>query len=896
MPRTIALLLAAALTLSGSLPAFAAGDQARPLGTLPAAVLGAELPPSPTTALPATSLPIGAAALPGAADASSAAAAQPARAAEAVQPAESSEAATESGMRRFDGSGPRDVDGAAMPAVSPALEPPAHDFSPAWDAHEDEEALGRNSKKQELSFPIWEKEKLLSPDPSQVIYKAVKRIADRPPKKNPATGKVENLSKYWYEHVMVKGAEINVVSQGESVFGRPLKISRAVTKRLGELTRDDLKGVVSAYQLKAGVRAIREKLRAGFEKMRQIYTPGDAPVTLQTRVRLIEFPSFIDQYREKHGWKSETPRPAPVERAPVKLKAEGGLSPLRALLPRVVYVDVDQLEGPVSREVLTDMAKLMRVNTHFVFISRKPYAAPGGIKEKIVAPMSYYHIVMLGARALAVSDDGAVISGFGKNGEVEPVDTAEFSDSQMSVLRMAAQRASEQNGVVPGAVKELLQPQLVEEKEGGFPGAPRRERAARKPPQVRFQVALPKGVHADIWAKSFRAVLDVYHLPALVRVGGEDGQTVVTVQLTDLDGAQGRLLAALGEHGNLFLNHPDVVLGAPGSAKTGGLDMAALSGLRGNELLENAVGLMLRDHRVDRPGDLRGSASQLSSFMHHRDRFRQELLVRPDEKGSIFTFAGHVIHGNNDWLVWNLQNGRKVTLEEYKARFDQQWEKGTRQIDPITLPGSDKMDRAKAEFLIKASSMFRLINKIHDRGEILVGTEVPNFFYMQDYKRRTGEARGRFLLRTVFDFIALRPDPNRPGHATLVIYDFKTGRTETRETDRKRKYKKSQHLQMLLYAYFAHQQWVGRPFPAPYLTGDKTYIIDDVKAELIFNSVMLPIDIKSEDLDGLPDLVIRTMKRKNKEEQELLDATAKKKAAKAKPAARKSAKSAKSGK
>lgn len=922
--RTVtALILSASLVVSSVAPALAAGN--RGMGPVRTPALGAPLTPNAAKALtPAAdpsglpASPLNAAAgpvIPAHPGAKPAAPAAPAVQAPAQQPAaaaaESSEGRVRSaepaandekasletqsggGRRRFDGDGPRGSDdGPEGPAVNPALEPPTNDFAPNWVSPDEDEEAGENAKGQTLSFPIWEKEKLLNPDPNFALYKAVKRIAEgRPKRRNPKTGRLENASKAWYESKMVKGAEIDVVSQGESVFGKPVKIKDAQTKRLGELTRDDLKGVVSAYQLKAGVRAVREHIRAGLEKMRQIYSPGDAPVTMDSLVRLIEFPSYLEQYREVHGWKAVPEKPERVERKPLKLKAEGDLAPLGAFLPRVVYVDVDALEGPLTRDVLTDIAKLMRVNTHFVYFSRKPYAAPGGVMEKIVAPMSYYHQVMLESRALAVTDDGNVIYSFDRDGTVKPIDTLEFSDPEMEILRHAAARSSEELGLPLGSGKEVLQPQLVPPKKG-FPGAQKFERAPQKPPQVRFQVRFAKELDAELWATRFRALLSSYHVQALVSISrDEKGKILVTAQRGDLVGSDERVRAALGEESNLFLNHPDVVLGGGADlAANGGFDLEKMTGLKGNELLENAIGLILRDHRVDLPGDLRGSASQLSSFMHHKDRFRQEMLVRPDEKGSIFTFAGHVIHGNNDWLVWNLQNGRKPTLEEYKARFDEQWEKGIRQFDPVTLPSTDKMDRAKAEFLIKASSMYKLINKIAARGEILVGTEIPNFFFMRDYARRTNEARNRYLLRTVFDFVALRPDPKRPGHATLVIYDFKTGRTETRETDKKRKYKKSQHLQMILYAYFATKTWVGRPFPAPYLTGADKYVIDDVKAELIFNSVMLPIDIRPGDLEGLPDLVIRTMNRKNKEEQKLLGTAkpAKKKAApKKKPAAKK---------
>jgi len=328
----------------------------------------------------------------------------------------------------------------------------------------------------------------------------------------------------------------------------------------------------------------------------------------------------------------------------------------------------------------------------------------------------------------------------------------------------------------------------------------------------------------------------------------------------------------------LYLNASDILVLSDDpalKAANPGLDFSSLTGLRGDQLVENALGIMLGEHRENLEGDLAGSASRMAQFTRDRTRYLSEFLIKQDAaEQNINFFSGHVVHSNNDWLVWKLQNGQVPTEAQYEAELRQRWQAGLREFKPVGLPSGEDMEGWLRESVRRGLSMYRMVVAAHDRHEVLVGSEIPNFFVVKDYKRRSEALKRRYILHTIFDFITLRPDPAKPGHATLVIYDYKTGPAQSRQ-------KLEKDLQVLTYSLFAKQKWVGQTFPVPYLSGRQAYVIDDARVEFVYNAVKQPTTITPWALEGIRRKIISTLDRINASEHKVLGLAPEKPAKKA---------------
>ena len=771
--------------------------------------------------------------------------------------------------------GPRDAMGAshlatahfdgAKPVLEPAFEPPTSKTpAPLEPADGAGNGAGANNggddgqtpeERKSLSFPPAQLTHLMERDPKKAVYGAIKRV-------RPWEG-----SRTWWK-AYKRGLEIDVKSRGSDVFGRPTTITSAVTKKIGQLTREDFKGVVPGFQLQAPIRELRKALMNQLEEARKRFNENDPPVTAKTDVRVVKFKSFLQLFKEANGKDAIPPIETPAPRVPLKIEAKGKLEPLSRFLPRAVFLDVDALEGPISTELLSDMMKLQRTGVYFVAFSRLPYAASGGMREKLIAKMSSYQLsILMPIRFMAVTDDGALVSSIGKNGNLVPAEAAEFTSSELELLRDAAQKSGEEIGLSPRSLRERAQPPLEPESErGSF------TRAARKAPPVAWEMLLPKGVPEaalKTWTDSFNARLAGQGVDAVVRVAVEDGKTVVRARKTDLTRGMPRVLAALGDQFGLYLNPSDLLVLSDDKsllAANPHLDFSKETGLKGAELVENGLGLLLGEHRESREGDLAGSASRMAQFSGYRHRYLAEFLIKQDNaEQNINFFSGHTVHSANDWLVWKLQNGVVPTRAEYSAELRRRWDAGLREFKPVGLPEGESMEGWIRESTQRGLSMYDRVLEIHKRGEVLVGTEIPNFFMVKDYQRRSGDLKRRYVLHTIFDFVALRPIPGKPGHATVVIYDFKTGPAQSRQ-------KLEKDLQVLTYAYFANARWVGKTFGAPYFAGDKKYVIDDAQIEFIYNAIAQPTTITNQDLDWIRRKIVGTLNRIHASEQRLLGA------------------------
>lgn len=767
----------------------------------------------------------------------------------------------------------------AEPILTPSFEPPVQ--NPALDSSNgggngnrrdgggrngggggsDDEGGNGEEGLRPLSFPNQAQvARLQSFDPNQMLYGTLKRVrptAARPrwAKDRPRDPSIPASSReYWAKYK--PGEQVQIFSRGESVFGdRKTTITHASFKKISKLTREDLKGIFPASELRAPIAQIRKAVIDRLEEDRRVWKPTDQPVTGDQLVRVIKFKSFAQLFREENGPdaipKAEDPKP----RAPLQTTAEGPLSPLAHFLPRAVYLDVDALDGPVTPEILSDMMKLQRTGVYFVAFSRKPYDAPGGVHDRLIKRMSAYQLsILLPIRFLAVTDGGAVILEFPRGGSPKPASVATFGDAMLDVLRDAAQKSAEAGGLSPRA----------------FAQVPQAEKPGPKSQPISLEFAVGKSVTAeqlDSWLVSFGARLSQQGLAPSVTVVEDGGRRIVRVMQAELSTSLGRVHAALGAKFGLYLNPSDLLVLSDDPALRGAnpyLDMAAVTGLKGATLVENGLGLLLGEHRENVAGDLSGSASRVAQFRRDRTRYMSEFLLKQDgQEQNINFYSGHVVHAVNDWLIWSLQNGRRPTPQEYERQLRDRWDEGLRDIKPVGLPQGEDMAGWLDSRVAGALNMYREVLAAHDRGEILVGAEIPNFFMLKDRQKRTEKVKRRYTVHTIFDFVALRPDPDRPGHATLVIYDFKTGPAQSRQ-------KLEQDVQVLTYSLFARLRWVGKLFPTPYFSGDKGYIIDDVRVEFIYNAIRQPTTITNKSLDDIRKIIVRTLNGIYAGEQQML--------------------------
>jgi hypothetical protein len=356
-------------------------------------------------------------------------------------------------------------------------------------------------------------------------------------------------------------------------------------------------------------------------------------------------------------------------------------------------------------------------------------------------------------------------------------------------------------------------------------------------PHVRFEVIFPRGTTKAAIAAyklAFRGRLKDQRIAIKDELTTlEDGRISYSIRKTVIPGSFDRLFQALGDEFGVYPtpSKSDVLVISQDPALrgvNGRIDLMKETKLRGGELVENALGLILGEARK---GGKKGSASRIVSFTGYRERYMSEYLVQQDAiEEHINFFSGHIVHEVNGWLVSELQHGRVPTREQYEEHLLRRWNDGIREIKPVGIPKGQRMENLRAASLQRALNMYEHVLRLRAKGEIFIGTEIPNFIVIEDYKR--GEdtpLRERYIVHTIFDFVALRPIPGKPGHARLVTYDFKTGPTKS-------KGKLEQDDQVRTYSLFNYERWVGKPFPEPYMTGENSYIIDDAVVEFIYSA------------------------------------------------------------
>lgn len=731
-------------------------------------------------------------------------------------------------------------DGASF---EPGFEPASAKAGPALEAGaEDDEALASRSGASERpslgGFPLSIRGALLAIDPARAIYGTARVVRDTPKKK----GQRKNGSEIYWEAYR-KGVEIDVFSGGGNVFGRPTKITYAVTKPISKMSKDDFKGLVPAVQLQLPIKELRQKLVERLDATRIAFRGWDNPVTVDSRVRVIKFQSYIDLYKEVHG-KNAVPEPEPVvEREPLHIRAEGKLANLTRFPPRLVFLDVDSLEKALSPVQLADMAELQRTGVYFVAFSRRPYDAPGGMRDLLVKNMSGSQLTaQMPNRFLAVTDDGAVVSKMRKDGTIVPLDAQRFSPTELDVMQDAAQKSLESAGIKPGDVSERKQGPIFVESQRWNPFK-REPKAAPRDPRVRYELIFPNdaGFKLETWRLSFERRLREQGIPAVGHVTRlEDGRFSYSVQKTDLMGSLDRVYRHLGDEFGMYATptKSDIAVLSDDAALRSVnplLDIAKLTDLKGTTRFENVLGLILGEARE---GGKKGSASRIISFVGYRERYMSEFIIAQDAaEQNINFFSGHMVHAANDWLISNLQHGVVPTPQAYETHLRERWDRGLREPKAVGIPKGALNEQLLDASVERALQMYKHVVAAHNRGEIIVGSEIPNFMIIKAFKKGAdGVLKERYIVHTIFDFIAIRPtyvDAQGRKHGIQVTYDFKTGPAKSVQ-------KLEKDDQVLTYSLFAHERWVGQPFPVPYMSGDDSYIIDDNVIEYIYNLVQKP--------------------------------------------------------
>jgi hypothetical protein len=746
----------------------------------------------------------------------------------------------------------------SKPNIEPTFSPPRADASLPLEQLEETEAIEQEEGLR-LSFPQSVKNQLTTGNPAKGISGAMKLV--RP---------FKGSKKYWAD--FRKGQDVQIVIGGEKVF--VTKITRAVNKKISQLSRADFKHMMPDYKLKAGVRELRAALIDQLENKRKMWQPSDPPISGNSTVRVVEFRSFKDVYQDKHGKDADVSTPAPVERNPLVIKPEGKLARLAYLMPRAVFIDFDMFEGPVSREVLLDIAKMQRSGAYFVAFSRKPYEELGGMRDNMIRQMNDYQLgSLMTYRFLAVTDDGAVISAFPRDGIMKPVKIAEITSGEIDVLNDAARRAAAAAGISPRSIRRVEQPSIYthQDAEGRFARKPR----FVKDTQVRFEIEFTRAVNDEqraAWQEAFDGFLAA-HSMELHRKSyeAENGRQRLVLQKTTLAGSMESLQEALRETFQLYLNPGDYLVLSNDkdvlAANPEVLDVAGESGLEGEALVENTLGLILGDYRQDMDLDRVGSASRMISFTKYRERYMADMVV--DEQRSeqnINFFSGHMVHSTNDWLIWNLRNGRRPTAEEYEAHMRKMWQAGLTEEKPVRVPDGDTMEGWLNSSVIRALKMREIVLKIHDRGEMIVGSEIPRQLIVRDYHRKrghVGELKGRYITNAIIDLLVYRPNPDKPGHGTIVAYDYKSGPAKSVE-------KLEEDPQVLIYALLAQENWVGKTFSVPYMVGGEEVTIDDFSVEFIYSPLKQTPHINRWMLEEIRLKIIRVYERMYRATAELL--------------------------
>lgn len=642
-------------------------------------------------------------------------------------------------------------------------------------------------------------------------------------------------SKWWWNRFKA-GETIRIKAGSEWLFYS--KITDAATKPIGRLTKNDLKGIFSDADLAR--HPVSELRAAVVEKLTKAHK-DQFQVNLNTSVRLVHFqtPKQLDAGSAEGRAKTGLYDPF-AERAPLKLPASSPLRRLNQYFPKAVMVDLDAFGERIPPQLLEDMGKLQRAGVKFVFFSDRAGAEYKTQRAQILDGLyGSLFAVDGGAHVVVNSRDASRTS------------AADFlSEYDRRTILAHAQTVAYEAGAGASRVSEVPV---------AGPGG------TNIPARTYFNGRIPASVDAEAFARALSARLAAYGIRGEVelrpagKAGTPRGFLVRHRRMTESMGEVLRGLQSMGVYANpqeilVVSDDPKYAAAlqratreliaqdqpAPGGpalregALGSGADAATLAGvpLKGEELVENALGAVLGEYRQNKRDDFVTSASALESFSHYTDRYFSQELVKGEE--NIYAFWGHESHDVMNWVAWVQRNtGQAPTEQETVARFRRQWDEAVASSGfAVHLPPGRDLINVREAAVGRLKGMYQVYRRVMDLpGARLVGTEVPNIFALKHFDRKTGQTR-RVFIRTIFDFVAVVPSADGKS-SKLMMMDFKSGVKPTEEVLRKK-------IQPRTYRLFTTYKWAE--LPAEYAVAEGALKpVTAVELEFIYNRSAVPI-------------------------------------------------------
>ncbi|HVE13771.1 MAG TPA: hypothetical protein VNI01_10290, partial [Elusimicrobiota bacterium] len=578
----------------------------------------------------------------------------------------------------------------------------------------------------------------------------------------------------WYWGQFAQDSLLRVLSGGKTIFHT--RILRGETKRISQITRKDLEGYYSNSYLydKDGdhyvrsLDAVRERLMKDLASFTSPYRPAAPIVTPDSEVRVMGFMPFKDARKLPEN--IEEPQPAPRPRSAVEIPPM--LTGLSRYLPKTVILDLRLFPAGLPFELLEDMGKLMKAGVYFVMLSDRPQEGPGSIKEQLTKglttsqrdQLAFYKLFFLG-------DNGNTFHEY-KKAFSEALPFARFEGRDLEMMQAVA-----------GAVgaKETLS------NRGNL-----------------FSFALKKKADPKAAAAEFSSRLAKFGIrpESYVVETAEGDRPTVSLRPNDLPRAIPQVLATLRDRNGVYTNNSDLVVISrdPGvlAATQGAVQPARVSPLEGADLAEMSLAAMLGDYRENIPGDLAASASKIESFLDKRG------ASAFGGGGSIFMMVGHIMHTSFNWAMWVYRNtGKLPSNEELVAKAREIWDREDEaSVGDMLKRAGRSMAESKATMENRLVHMYATLTDLLTRYPIVVGTELPNHFIFNRYKK--GALDHRDILRFIFDLVVAR---EVAGGLELLVVDFKTGLNPALQG-------LSKSTQVQLYDLIVRQFW--RTLPLPY--------------------------------------------------------------------------------
>ncbi|MBI5624227.1 MAG: hypothetical protein HY924_10640 [Elusimicrobia bacterium] len=550
--------------------------------------------------------------------------------------------------------------------------------------------------------------------------------------------------RYWKK--FAKGTPVRILLGNSTLFVS--RVEKSGVKKVKDLVKKDLEGILPASTLKRKTiaqlrRQVIADLRARETRAAMYSGRAGAIITPETQVSLVRFMSYGDAQALPEN--SDSPTAEPRARRTVAIPA--GLADSSRFLPKVVFLDLRGIQGPLSYDVIEDIGKLMKAGVYFVLLSEKPVQGPGSIEEVLTGALTNRQ--RDGVTRYKMFSLGLNGNEFAKYEGRFPraLPFTRFEGRDLDVMKHAA--AALGGTVVQSFAKEVV-------------------------------VSLPKGADSAAFQAEFARQFKAFSVPssgydaALTTVRG---RTSLVLRPNSLASAFPALLEALREDENLYVNESDIMMvsadagllaALPGAVKPSTLMPASSA----EDLLETSLAAMLGSYRENKPGDFAASASKIGAF-------KKGYLSSGGDGGNVYMFMGHVMHSAFNWAVWAYRNtGVFPGPEALVARAQLIWKHEDAERSKNLLRGSgESMADHQATMELRMRTMHAIVADIVKKFPIVIGTELPNLRVFERYKK--GELQARDILRMVYDFVAARETPEG---LEVMIVDFKTGQTKTNQT------------------------------------------------------------------------------------------------------------------